>query len=105
MKDARDYIEELARGRVVETIAGNLTGVRELTPDLRDLCGNVYLILLTYDPDKVRDLGENGELRYFIVRILRNQMKTHSEWYKYFRRYQRMATPIEDVITKENRDD
>lgn len=81
-----EIIGELARQRVVEGIVQSITH-RPLDGDILDLVQMVYLILLEYDEDKIIDLDEHGEIRYFIVRVVLNQYRSEtSPFYRTFRR-------------------
>ena len=70
-----EVIESLARGKHVERIVQNVAHAKVLTADLRDLCQMVYLVLLSYDEDKIVDLYESDALGYFIARIAVNQFR------------------------------
>lgn len=56
---------------------------RSLTADLKDLAQMIYFILLNYDESKIIDLWERGEINFFIVAIIKNQMMSStSSYYK-----------------------
>lgn len=93
----REIIEVLARERRVETMLENIAK-KPVAGTLEDLCQMVYLILLEYDEAKIVDLWDNGQINFFIARILLNQYKsTNSPFYKLFRKYESKATDIETV--------
>lgn len=82
-----EIVAQLARDRVVEGMVRRITG-KPLKGDLADLAQMVYVILLDYPEDKILDLEENGEMRYFIARIILNQYRSqNSVFYRTFRRY------------------
>lgn len=86
-----EIIERLAKERRVETFVENLAS-RHIDADLSDLCQIVYLALLEYDEVKIIDLWENGELDYFIARIICNQYNsTKSPYYMQIRKFRRMV--------------
>lgn len=64
----------LARERRVETMVQNIAHAHSLSQDLRDLCQMVYLLLLTYDPDKIVDLWENDQINFFLARVIRTNL-------------------------------
>lgn len=98
----REIIDELARDRAVERMAGGITR-RPIAGELCDLCQIVYLYLLEYDDDKLVDLYENGQLGFFIVRVLLNQYRSaHSRFYYDFVKWGRMAAPVELAANKGN---
>ena len=69
---------------MVENIAHH-----SLTADLKDLCQMVYLVLLEYDEDKIRDLWENQQINFFLARIIINQYRSsNSPFHTIFRKYQ-----------------
>lgn len=86
---AAEIVAELARGRVVEEIIGNVSGFRSsLPPDLQDLAQMVYEVLLNYDGGKIEEMHEYGQLRFFIARIITNQFRSsNSPYHRVYRRY------------------
>lgn len=97
----KTIINRLAREKVVEGIAANI-GVNGTDRD--DLAQMVYEILLTSNPDKISELDERGELRYWITRIIKNQwLSKTSPFYQTYKKYYSL---IEDKgITTEDDDD
>jgi len=92
-----EIIDQLARERRVETMLANIAK-KPVSGNLEDLCQMVYLILLEYDSAKIEDLWENGQINFFIARILLNQYKsTNSPFYKLFRKYESRAIDIETL--------
>ena len=92
-----EIIDQLARERRVETMLANIAK-RPVSGILEDLCQMVYLILLEYDEGKIVDLWENGQINFFLARILLNQYRsTNSPFYKLFRKYESKATDIETL--------
>ena len=90
-------IEQLARERRVETMIENIAK-QPLSPDLKDLSQMVYLILLEYDGDKLQDLWDNGQINFFIARIILNQYRSsNSPFYKMFRKYGRKCEDITEL--------
>lgn len=82
----REIIEVLARERRVETMLENIAK-QPVTDELQDLVQMVYLILLEYDEAKIVDLWDNGQINFFIARILLNQYRSsNSPFYKLFRK-------------------
>ena len=92
-----EIIDQLARERRVETMLANIAK-RPVSGTLEDLCQMVYLILLEYDGAKIEDLWENGQINFFIARILLNQYKSsNSPFYKLFRKYESKCQDIETL--------
>lgn len=65
----REIVGELARFRVVEDMVQNIAR-SPLTPDLKDLCQLVYLIVLEYDGDKKVVVGNGINDRKMAEEIL-----------------------------------
>lgn len=81
-------IETLAKERRVEALVENIAH-HSLTADLKDLCQMVYLVLLEYDEEKIRDLWENQQINFFLARIIINQYRSsNSPFHTIFRKYQ-----------------
>ena len=90
-----EIVDTLARSRRVECMVESICH-RSLTPELQDLCQMVYLILLEYDEDKIRDLWENNEINFFLARIILNQYRsTRSPFHILYRKFQERAVNIE----------
>ena len=100
----KEIVEALARKEEVERIVCRVAR-RPLDDDLRDLAQMVYLVLLTYDEDKIVDLYESDALRFFIVRVASNQYwSNHSAFHKAFRR-ERQHLPITNDILEDTPDE
>lgn len=96
-----EIVEYLAKERRVEAMVENICH-HALTADLRDLCQMVYLILLEYDEDKIRDLWENGEINFFIARIIINQYRSsNSPFHIIYRKFQERSVSIGNEISIE----
>lgn len=94
--DASRAIEALARARTVETMVASIAG-RPLDADLEDLCQIVYLALLEYDPAKVCELCATGEIRFFIARVVMNQLRsTKSPYHQQVRAFRSRTEPLEE---------
>lgn len=87
----------LAREGVVETMLRKMTRSARLSDDLKDMAQMVYLIVLDYPEDKLQALWDSGHIRYFIARVLLNQLRgTRNEFYYAFRKFRSMTCPIID---------
>lgn len=93
-----EIIEEIAKARMVETMVQNIAHESLSTnADLSDLCQMVYLILLEYDEDKLQDLWEHNQVRFFLARIIVNQYRSsYSPFHIQFRKFRLMVD--EDVM-------
>lgn len=80
-------IAQLAQERAVEKMVARI-GHKDIDADLRDLCQLVYLVLCEYDDDKIIDLWNNGQMNFFLARIIVNQYKSdRSTYYAEIMRY------------------
>lgn len=77
-----DIIEQLARDRVIEEIIENITN-SPLDDDLKDLAQDLYLDLLLKDKDKITSLYTSGGLRWFLVRMVTNNLLSKNSRYYY----------------------
>lgn len=80
---AKEYIEELARAGQVERIVRGTVGHDDLTQNEWDCVQMIYEALLTYDPAKVVELGEKGQLGFFVAGIARNMLNSVTSRYHY----------------------
>ena len=97
-----EIVDRLGREKVVEQTVQNIAHVDRLTPELKDLSQMVYVILLSYEPAKILDLWEHGQIRYFISRIILNQYRSSkSPFHMLFRRFSGSSVPITDSDTAE----
>ena len=88
-------VEELANENRVELMIANIAHQR-LSPELKDLAQEIYIILLEYDEDKIFDLYEHDQMNFFIARIIINQFRSsNSPFHKVFRKY---AQYFEEVV-------
>lgn len=56
--------------------------------DIDDLEQEIYMILLTYDKDKIIDMYKKKQLNYFIVGIVKRQYNSRtSPYYKKYKKY------------------
>lgn len=87
-------VEALAREQAIETIVANMTR-RPLDAALKDLSQIVYLHLLTMDEDKLRDLYDTGDIRFYLIRVIHLQLHgNRTPYYNQVRRFQRITNPI-----------
>lgn len=86
-----EIVEKLAKEKMVEIILGNLAKC-PVQGEMLDLVQEVYLTLLGYDEQKLCEMYDRGELRWFVAKIVTNQYasKTSPFYYLYRRRYRRL---------------
>lgn len=78
MKTAREIVEVLAREKRVEALCENVCRRRGLD----DLVQLVYMYLLDSPDALLSDLYENGQINFYIVRMIKNQyFKPRTKYY------------------------
>lgn len=78
-------IGDLEREGVVREICENM---RVNKNDIDDFVQEIYMILLEYDKDKIIELYNKKQLRYFIVGIISRQYHSNtSPFYKKYKKY------------------
>ena len=77
-----NIIEQIARDRVIEEIIENITNA-PLTDNLKDLAQDLYLDLLEKPQDKIYALYTSGQLRWFLVRMVTNNLLSKNSRYYY----------------------
>lgn len=102
MKNKTEIIEEIARGRMVETMIENIAH-QTLSADLKDLSQMVYVILLEYEESKLQDLYVNNQMSFFLARIIINQYRSSSSpFYTIFRKFRLSIDESIDVRKDED---
>lgn len=93
---AQKIIEDLARRGRVEEFVKKAAHTDVLGADLADLCQETYCIILSYEPEKIVDLWENGDMDFFIARIITNQLWSKTSRYHYkYRHFRGMCYPLD----------
>lgn len=98
-----EIIEELARNKVVEEIVSNIS--KRSFPYTDELAQDIYLSLLEKSPDLIEGLYNKGEIKYFIVKMVRNNLFSRNSPYytKYMRwneRKSELTGDIKDNLTE-----
>lgn len=79
-----EIIDKLARQNEIEKIVYKMVGTSKNPLDApKDLIQDIYVILLTKDPQVIEDLYNNNELGFYILRICRNQLFSVNSQYYY----------------------
>lgn len=80
-----DVIEEIAKTGLLHTIIQNIGGTTD--EDLKDLEQDIYLDLYTKEEKLLTDLYEKGQLKFYLARIVSNNI--HSSSSRYFTTYKK----------------
>lgn len=94
----QEIVETLARNKAVETMVVNIAH-EPMCADLADLAQMVYLILLEYDERKLQDLWDNGQMNFFLARIIVTQYRSSlSPYHMTIRKFRQhcIELPTED---------
>ena len=95
--DKASIIEHIANERMVESMVENIAH-QALNDDLSDLCQMIYVLLLEYDEEKLQDLWEHNQMRFFLARIIVNQYRSsYSPFHVIFRKFRLM---IDEEVVK-----
>ncbi len=81
-----EIINQLAEERTVEKLIQKIT--KRADEELKDLAQDIYLNLLEKKEDKIEKIYEKGEMEYFIIGMIQNNVfsKT-SPYYTMYKRY------------------
>lgn len=93
-------LDELERENIVRNICNNMN----VSPnDIDDLIQEVYVILLEYRAEKIIELYNNKQLKYFLVGILKRQY--HSNTSPFYKKYKKYYTLVDgNYVNNENND-
>lgn len=100
-------IKEIYEENIVKDIIANM---RVKSNDIDDLEQEIYMILLEYNKDRIIEMYEKNQLRYFIVGIISRQYNSKtSPFYKKFKKYYTLVDGNyinnEDVMEDDNNED
>lgn len=91
-----EIVEKLAKSRTVEVIIQNLQK-RKISDLERDLSQDTYIFLLCLDNDLLNKLYNNGEINYYIVKVLKNNLYSKtSKFYHSYKKFDNITSNISD---------
>lgn len=94
-----DLIRIIAKERLVETAIANIAKTNSDT--LKDLSQEIYLDLLSKDEEKIINLYETNQIRFFVVRMIMNNLfSKNSPYYQVFRKNTNATVNIDDFKDK-----
>lgn len=94
-----EVVNIIAKERMVETAIANIAKTN--SDVLNDLSQNIYLDLLEKDEQKIVKLYEANQIRFFIVRmILNNLFSKNSPFYQTFRKNANLTVDIDGLKDK-----
>lgn len=96
-------LDELERKNIIRDICVNM---RVAQNDIDDLIQEIYMILLDYNKDRIVDMYNKKQLKFFLVGIIQRQYRSNTS--PYFKKYKKYYTIVDgNYINKEvlNEDD
>lgn len=85
---------------MVETAIANIAKTNS-DDTLKDLSQNIYIDLLLKDEEKIVNLYETNQLRFFIVRMITNNLfSKNSPYYQVFRKNANLTVDIDGLKDK-----
>lgn len=103
MKTKQDVIDTIAKQRVVEGIVKNIAGdtFNREEYNLNDLSQDIYVDLLSKNDDKIVEMYNNDQLKFFITRIvLNNVYSKNSPYYSKYKKLLKKSNNIDDYADK-----
>ena len=89
----------IAKERLVEEIVSNIAKANN--DILNDLSQNIYIDLLLKDEEKIVNLYETNQLKFFIVKMAKNNLfSKNSPFYKTFKKNANLTVDIDDLKDK-----
>lgn len=91
-----DVLDIIAREHLVDRIVNKLLSSSKNPFDCpEDLIQDVYLLLLQKDEDLIVNLYNKGEIGYYILKVVRNQLLSkNSPYYQKYIRFQSISDDI-----------
>lgn len=94
-----EVVNIIAKEKVVEQIVSNIAKTN--SDILNDLSQNIYIDLLMKDDEKIVNLYETNQLRFFIVKMAKNNLfSKNSPFYKTFKKNANLTVDIDDLKDK-----
>ena len=96
-----EVVEIIAKERIVETIVSNIAKSADCDDTLKDLSQEIYLDLLSKDEEKIVSLYETNQIRFFVVRMVTNNLfSKNSPYYQVFRKNANLTVDIDNFKDK-----
>lgn len=96
-----EVVDIISREHLVDRIVTKLLSSSKNPFDCpEDLIQDLYLILLEKDDDLIVNLYDNGELAYYLLKIVRNQLLSANS--PYYQKYIRFQSHNDDITQATN---
>ena len=94
-------IEEIETSKMLDILFTNMRIPQEEFDDLKQ---EIYIIILDYDREKIIEMYEKKQLKYWLVRVITNQyFSKYSTYYYKYRKYYEMID--KNNLNKDNNED
>ena len=96
-----EVVEIIAKERLVEQIVSNIAKSADCDDTLKDLSQEIYLDLLSKDEQKIVKLYEDNQIRFFVVRMVANNLfSKNSPYYQVFKKNANLTVDIDGLKDK-----
>ena len=96
-----EVISIIAKERMVEQICSNIAKSADCDDTLKDLSQEIYLDLLSKDEEKIINLYETNQIRFFVVRMVTNNLfSKNSPFYQTFKKNTNATVNIDNFKDK-----
>ena len=96
-----EVISVIAKEKMVEHICSNIAKSADCDDTLKDLSQEIYLDLLSKDEEKIVNLYETNQIRFFVVRMITNNLfSKNSPFYQTFRKNTNTTVDIDNFKDK-----
>lgn len=96
-----EVVEIIAKERMVEQICSNIAKSADCDDTLKDLSQEIYLDLLSKDEEKIINLYETNQIRFFVVRMVTNNLfSKNSPFYQTFKKNTNATVDIDSLKDK-----
>ena len=96
-----EVISVIAKDRLVEQICSNIAKSADCDDTLKDLSQEIYLDLLSKDEEKIVNLYETNQIRFFVVRMVTNNLfSKNSPYYQVLRKNANLTVDLDNFKDK-----
>ena len=96
-----EVVEIIAKERLVEQICSNIAKSADCDDTLKDLSQEIYLDLLSKAEEKIVNLYETNQIRFFVVRMVTNNLfSKNSPFYQTFKKNANLTVDIDNFKDK-----
>ena len=96
-----EVVNIIAKEKMVEQICSNIAKSADCDDTLKDLSQEIYLDLLSKDEEKIVNLYETNQIRFFVVRMVTNNLfSKNSPFYQTFKKNANLTVNIDGLKDK-----